>query len=548
MVRFGLCIIAVALCWCAAVVVAGETCGDATATSSGVSSTTSSGSTAVQASGSSSSANSTTKCFPSNFLFGSATASYQVEGAVNETGRTPSVWDEICGSDSFPSCANVADDFFHRYKDDVNTMQSDGYRSMRFSISWSRAMTWNSTLQRMQANPEGLAFYHSLVDDLIASGIEPLLTLFHWDMPLELYSAGDFLNTTIIDHFKNYAELIFTEFGQQVKYWSTINEPLSYMYIFYIYSGTDSDEYEAAHNLLLAHAEIVALFRSLQGQGTVQSGARIGLVLSGFGIPYDDTDDADVQAAERFNQFNSGWFLAPLATGDYPPMMRERVGSRLPNFTDDEAALVKGSYDLIMINHYFSNLITFCDSEHSETNCSSLADGFYADMGVDNTQVHADSVIGSGSLANPTSCTDHSGFPPSYMAYIRWANAYDTSTDMLLTENGWCGNETIDNQDQLWYYRTHLEMVHRAIYEENIPIIGYTAWSFVDNYEWGSYAPRYGLYYVDFPDNIGDKDVYSVPSTYLNRTARTAAKWYAGLATTGCFEAEPEDEKWLAYL
>ncbi|GMF19021.1 unnamed protein product [Phytophthora fragariaefolia] len=468
-------------------------------------------------------ASSTTKCFPSNFLFGSATASYQVEGAVNETGRTPSVWDEICGTDSFPNCANVADDFFHRYKDDVNTMKSDGYGSMRFSISWSRAMTWNSTLQRMQPNPEGLAFYHSLVDDLVANEIEPVLTLFHWDMPIVLYSAGDFLNVTIIDHFKDYAELIFSEFGQQVKYWSTINEPLSYMYIFYIFSGTDSDEYTAAHTLLLAHAEMVTLFRKLQEHGTVQSSARIGLVLSGFGIPYDNTIVADVKAAERYNQFNSGWFLAPLTTGDYPPMMRERVGNRLPNFTAEEAALVKGSYDLIMINHYYSNLITDCDSECSETNCSNLAAGYFTDMGVDHSQVHPDSVIGS-------------------------ANAYDTNADMLLTENGWCGNETIDNQDQLWYYRTHLEMVHRAIYEENIPIIGYTAWSFVDNYEWGSYAPRYGLYYVDFPANIGDRDVYSVPSTYLNRTARTAAKWYANLATTGCFELEPEDEKWLAYL
>ncbi|ETI38324.1 hypothetical protein F441_15758 [Phytophthora nicotianae CJ01A1] len=536
MVHFGLRTIGSILYWYAAL---------STATA-GSSASSNSGSIAMQTSDNSN--NSATKCFPSTFLFGSATASYQVEGAVNETGRTPSVWDEICGGDSFPNCANVADDFFHRYKDDIDTMKSDGYGSMRFSISWSRAMNWNSTLQRMQPNPEGLAFYHSLVDGLAASGIEPLLTLFHWDMPIELYSAGDFLNSSIIDHFKDYAELIFTEFGQKVKFWSTINEPLSYMYIFYIYTGTDSDEYEAAHNLLLAHAEMVALFRSLQEQGAVQSSARIGLVLSGFGIPYDDTLASDVKAAERFNQFNSGWFLAPLATGDYPPMMRERVGSRLPNFTDEEAALVKGSYDLIMINHYFSNLITYCDSDHSETNCSTLMAGYFADMGVDNTQVHNDSVIGSGSIANPTSCTDHSGFPPSYIEYIRWAHAYDTSADMLLTENGWCGNETIDNQDQLWYYRTHLEMVHHAIYEENIPIIGYTAWSFVDNYEWGSYAPRYGLYYVDFPDNIGDKDVYSVPSTYLNRTARTAAKWYANLATTGCFEAEPEDERWLKYL
>ncbi|RLN88423.1 hypothetical protein BBJ28_00019871, partial [Nothophytophthora sp. Chile5] len=166
----------------------------------------------------------TTKCFPSNFLFGAATASYQVEGGVNETGRTPSVWDEFCSGDSLSfisECANVADDFFHRYQDDIATMQSAGLSSFRFSISWSRAMTWNNTTQRMQPNPAGLAFYHSLVDTLVANGIQPLLTLFHWDMPLELYEAGDFMNSTIIDHFTDYAELIFTEFGQQVNYWST---------------------------------------------------------------------------------------------------------------------------------------------------------------------------------------------------------------------------------------------------------------------------------------------------------------------------------------
>ncbi|KAI9995167.1 hypothetical protein PInf_012214 [Phytophthora infestans] len=125
-----------------------------------------------------------------------------------------------------PNCANVDDDFFHRYKDDINTMKSDGYGSMRFSISWSRVMHWSSTLQRMQPNRDGDA--------------------------RQAVFAGDFLNFTIL---KDYAELILTEFGQKVKFWSTINEPLSYMYIFYIFAVTDSDEYEAALNLLLAHAE-----------------------------------------------------------------------------------------------------------------------------------------------------------------------------------------------------------------------------------------------------------------------------------------------------
>ncbi|GMF31179.1 unnamed protein product [Phytophthora fragariaefolia] len=506
MTRFYQRLIAAALACCA--VSSGEICEDASAIAND--STTPLGSTNVvqssTASAASAGSNSSTKCFSTDFLFGSATASYQVEGAVNATGRTPSIWNEICGSDSFPSCANVADDYFHRYKDDIATMKNDGYGSMRFLISWSRVMTWNSTLERMQPNPEGLAFYHSMVDDLVASGIEPLLTLFHWDMPIELYDAGDFLNTTIIDHFLDYAELIFSEFGQQVKFWSTINEPLS----------LDS---ERCKNWSCA-----------------------------LGLPYNESNEADVEAAERYSEFHTGWFLSPLTTGDYPAMMRERVGDRLPNFTDDQAALVKGSYDLLMINHYFANLMTDCDSEHSQTNCSSLSAGFHADICVDSSQMPPEAVVGTGSIADPTSCTDHSGFPPSYLKYIRWTHKFDTSSDILLTENGWCGNETIDNQDQLWYFRTHMEMVHKAIYDENIPIIGYTAWSFVDNYEWGSYAPRYGLYHVDFPDNIGDRDVFEVPSGYLIRTPRATVKWYANLATTGCFETDADDEKWLAYV
>ncbi|KAF4148818.1 Glycosyl hydrolase family 1, partial [Phytophthora infestans] len=157
-----------------------------------------------------------------------------------------------------PNCANVDDDFFHRYKDDINTMKSDGYGSMRFSISWSRVMHWSSTLQRMQPNRDGLAFYHSLDWALVDA--------FPLGDARQAVFAGDFLNFTIL---KDYAELILTEFGQKVKFWSTINEPLSYMYIFYIFAVTDSDEYEAALNLLLAHAEMVALFRNLQNQGSV---------------------------------------------------------------------------------------------------------------------------------------------------------------------------------------------------------------------------------------------------------------------------------------
>ncbi|TMW62536.1 hypothetical protein Poli38472_005154 [Pythium oligandrum] len=484
--------------------------------------------------------NSTTKCFPSGFMFGTATSAFQVEGGVNATGRTPSFWDAMCKSGSGLQCANVADDFVHRYKSDIQLLKADGYGAFRLSISWTRAMTWNNATGHMEANPEGLAYYHSVIDELLANRIEPVVTVFHWDVPLALYQLGDFLQASIIDHFVEYSDLVYREFGQKVKRWATINEPLSYMAILYTRSASDSDEYEAAHNLILAHAASVQRFRELQAGGTVLKDAQIGLVVDSFGIPMNASDPADVEAAERYNQFEVGWWMSPLATGDYPAVMRERVGSRLPTFTEQQAAVVKGSYDLLMFNFYGSSLITDCASASSQTNCSTLSAGHHADMGVDSSQFPPEAVRASGST-----CSSRFGYAPSYLTAIEWLHKQDPNTGILLTENGWCGNATIDNQDQVWYYRTHLQQVHKAIHEEKIPIVGYLAWSFLDNYEWGQYDARYGLYHVDFPVNIGSPDLYTVPETSLTRTPRSAAKFMRTVATTGCVEVKPEDTKWL---
>lgn len=146
---------------------------------------------------------------------------------------------------------------------------------------------------------------------------------------------------------------------------------------------------------------------------------------------------------------------------------------------------------------------------------------------------------------DPDSCSTDSGYPPGYLEVIQFLHKHDTSADILLTENGWCGNETINNLDQLWYHRTHLEQVHKAIYEEKIPIIGYTVWGFMDNFEWTSYAGRRGLYFVNYTDETGDIDEYSALPTQLTRIQRSAGAWYSNVATTGCFEQEEEDEQYL---
>ncbi|GMF55083.1 unnamed protein product [Phytophthora fragariaefolia] len=482
-----------------------------------------------------------TRCFPPDFALGTATAAFQVEGAWNVSGREPSIWDAYCRAQPELQCADVADDLFHRYHEDVARMAAMGLTSFRFSISWSRVMRWDAEQHRMRPNPRGVAFYHALLDDLRARGLQAIATLYHFDLPLTLQTQLEprgWLHPDIAAHFQDFAALAFREFGGKVKYWATFNEPLTF--ISGGYGSCDAapggvepsrtNTYTVAHNVLLSHAKAVALFRQLkQGEGSaVAEDARIGIVLNAeFGYPVDPSNALDVAAAERKMQFDLGWFLTPLVTGDYPQIMRERVGERLPRFSAQETALVKGSYDVLMLNHYYSRVVTDCDSERSEISCGELPLGHARDRGID------DSRAPNGARAPPASspeCSWLAGYPDGYLDTIKWMHAKDPSTEILLTENGWCGNEQVDNLDQLWYFQAYVEQVYKAVAEEKIPIIGYTAWSFLDNNEWGSYKPRFGLHYVNFTKPA------SPTATKLERIPRPAAKWFAHLAKTKCLD------------
>ncbi|KAK1947569.1 Beta-glucosidase 32 [Phytophthora citrophthora] len=494
-------------------------------------------------------ANAEKRCFSDDFMFGSATAAYQVEGAYQEGGRTSSIWDDYCRAEN-KSCANVADDFYHRYPSDLKLMQDDGLETFRFSISWSRAMTWNNATRHMEANPEGIAFYHSLIDEMIKNNLKPVLTLYHWDLPSALQNEltpKGWLNEDIIDHFLEYSTLIFKEFGQKLDYWTTFNEPSSFITAGYGtgthapgFTNSSVNTYIVNHNVMRSHAKAVQQFRTFRDSGVVRSSARIGIVLVAHMLyPLDPSNPKDVAAAERALEFDYGWYLEPMISGDYPAIMREVVGDRLPKFTAEESALVKGSYDLFMMNHYASKSVTDCDSKTSQTSCDSLSLGYARDRGVDDSRAPEGYRNSSRNSAGELNCAWFTAYPPGYLALMKWVSAHDPSADMLLTENGWCGNEEVDNQDQMWYYQNYMEQVYKAVTEENIKVIGYTAWSYLDNYEWGSFEPRFGLYYVDFPAEIGSADYTTPKTSELNRTARPAAKWFSQLAKTKCI---PEDE------
>ncbi|KAL4103163.1 hypothetical protein PRIC1_006898 [Phytophthora ramorum] len=487
------------------------------------------------------------RCFPADFLFGSATASYQVEGAWSEDGRTPSIWDDFCREQPGFECANVADDFYHRYADDITLMVETGLQSFRFSVSWSRVMDWDPETRRMQPNAPGLVFYHALLDKLVENGISPILTLYHWDLPTQLHNEltpQGWLNPDITDHFVQYSTLLYNEFGGKVDFWTTFNEPLSF--VVYGYNtglhppglhDSPTLVYEVAHKVLLSHAYAVQKFRELKSGGVIQPKARIGIVLNANQFyPLDASNPKDVEATERAMNFEFGWWLLPLTTGDYPPVMRERVGDRLPRFTVEQAAVLKGSYDVFMLNHYYSRAITDCDSEASNTPCSSLHVGFGQDKGVDDTHIVPGSRPGLQDSQGNNYCKSYTAFPPGYLQTIKWMHAKDPSAEILLTENGWCGNDEVENLDQLWFFQSYTEQVYKAVVEEKIPVIGYTAWSFLDNYEWGSYGPRFGLYYVNFTAQTGSVEGYEPKPTDLQRIARPSAKWFSKLASTGCLD------------
>jgi len=413
-------------------------------------------------------------------------------------------------------------------------------------------MTWDDAAKRMVANPEGIAFYHALIDELRANNIAPLATLYHWDLPLALHtelSPPGWLNREIVDHFVEYAELAFREFGVKVPIWSTFNEPWTFATAGYgtgahapglKRSGTNT--YMVAHHVLLSHGAAVRRFREIKGQeaGVVLSSARIGIVLNAdFGYPLNASDPVDVEASHRKMHFGLGWFLEPIVSGEYPQVMRERAGNRLPRFTPDEAALVRGSYDLFMLNHYSSKVVTDCSSPLSHVNCHKQALGWERDLGVDETRMPPGSRPSSKDHAGRYNCNWFTGYPPGYLDTIRWMHLHDPSAEILLTENGWCGNDEIDNMDQLWYFQSYIEQVYKAITEEGIPIIGYTAWSFLDNYEWGSFKPRFGLYYVDDPATDKESTKAVKAGGGLARIPRPAATWYAQVAKSKCLDDTP---------
>ncbi|XP_017407301.1 beta-glucosidase 11 isoform X2 [Vigna angularis] len=307
--------------------------------------------------------------FPRDFVFGASTSAYQVEGAANEDGRKPSIWDTFShagNANLYAGDGDVACDHYHKYKEDVKLMANMGLEGYRFSISWSRLIPDG----RGQVNPKGLQFYNNLIDELISNGIEAHATLYHWDLPQALEDEyGGWVSRRVVKDFTAYADVCFREFGDRVRYWTTLNEANVHAVFSYDIGllppqrcspspiincsrGNSSTEpYLVGHHMLLAHASAARVYRK-KYQGMQHGLIGFSHLLPGF-LPQTNSTE-DLMAVQRVQDFLIGWFMNPIIFGDYPDIMKKNAGSRLPSLTQKESNLVKGSIDFLGINFYYS--------------------------------------------------------------------------------------------------------------------------------------------------------------------------------------------------
>lgn len=456
--------------------------------------------------------------FPPDFVFGAATSSYQYEGAVDEDGRSPGIWDTFthAGRLSDKSTGDVASDGYHKYKDDVKLMADTNLEAYRFSISWSRLIPDG----RGAVNPKGLEYYNNLIDELVKHGIQVHVMLHHLDFPQVLEDVyGGWLSPRIVEDFTTFADVCFREFGDRVSYWTTIDEPNvgvigsydtgifapghcsdPFGVIECIVGDSTVEPYVAAHNMILAHASATRLYRK-KYQAT-QKGL-VGINVYSFWTYPLTNSTADLQATERYQDFVFGWVLGPLVFGDYPQVMKKNVGSRLPSFTKFQSEAIKGAIDFIGINHYFSIYV----------NDRPLDEGprdYEADM----------SVYQRGSRTDPPSGQfnpeDFPNDPDGLQFVLQYLTEAYGGLPIYVHENGDASdNDVLDDTDRLEYLKSYIGSALAAV-RNGANLKGYFVWSFMDLFEFlGGYNSGYGLYRVEF----GDKA--------LPRQARLSARWYS---------------------
>ncbi|MEO5566309.1 MAG: GH1 family beta-glucosidase [Luteimonas sp.] len=449
--------------------------------------------------------------FPDGFLWGAATAAHQIEGSPLADGAGPSIWTRFAHTPGMTfngDTGDVACDHYRRWKDDVKLMRELGLGAYRFSVSWSRVLPQGSG----RVNQAGLDFYSRLVDELLENGIEPLLTLYHWDLPAALDDRGGWLNRDSAAWFADYAKLMYQALDGRVKKWVTLNEPWVISDGGYLHGALapgHRSRYEApivSHNLMRAHGAAVQAYRS-------EGHHEIGLVVN-IEPKYPASDsEADLAAVGRAHAYMNEQYLDPALLGCYPPELGQVFGDAWPEWPEDDFKLIRQPLDFIGINYYTRSV----------------------------TRASISYPLHVASVRQPLGTYTETGwevFPQGLTDTLLWARQRYGDIPMYITENGAAffdppvadnsgpGPDRVRDPLRIDYLHKHLRAVHAAI-AQGCDIRGYMAWSLLDNLEWSlGYSKRFGIVHVNYATQ--------------QRTPKDSAHWYGRvIATHGRSLAEP---------
>jgi beta-glucosidase len=431
--------------------------------------------------------------FPPGFVWGAATASYQIEGAWQADGKGESIWDRFShtpGKVENGDTGDVACDHYHRWREDVGLMQALGLNGYRFSISWPRVLPNG----RGPANAAGIDFYDQLVDGLLAAGIQPYATLYHWDLPQALQNLGGWGNRDVVNWFADYADLVSRRLGDRVQHWITHNEPWVVAFMgewFGVHAPGGRDLRRAllaSHHLLLSHGLALEPLRANAG-----AAAQLGITLN-FHPTYPASDRAeDEAAARRQDGFLNRWFMDPLTRGRYPDDVAELFEAAMVEPKADDMAIISRPFDFLGVN-YYTRMVCKAGSDAPLRVDRVEQRGEHTEMG---WEVYPEGL---------------------YDLLMRLHRDY-APRSLFVTENGAAYADQLDAQGQVRdgrreaYLREHFVQAQRAI-AAGAPLRGYFIWSLMDNFEWShGYGKRFGLIHVDYET--------------LTRTIKQSGHWYS---------------------
>ncbi|MCQ2587122.1 MAG: GH1 family beta-glucosidase [Treponema sp.] len=427
--------------------------------------------------------------FKKEFVWGAATASYQIEGAWNEDGKGMNIWDEFThqpGKISDKSTGDIACDHYHHYKEDVKMMADLGLKAYRFSISWARVIPEGTG----KVNPEGIKFYNNLIDELLKYNITPFVTLYHWDLPYALHLKGGWLNPESAEWFKEYTTVIAENFGDRVKNFITFNEPMVFMGCGYMLGEHapgikygDRDLLRIGHNILMAHGKAVSVLREKS------ENCKIGITLATQ--PKIPVTKNDVEDAYN-NYFYSGlggffwgvqYWMDPIMFGDYAPNLLKEAGDLFPEYTKEDMAIISQKIDFLGLNiyeaQYQGDYKRPRGTAHSELLWDTYPDALYW------------------------------GVTHNYKRY---------KLPIYITENGischdWVSLDgKVHDPNRIDFLHRYLRGLKKAA-DEGVDVSGYFQWSLMDNFEWAKgYNPRFGMIFCDY--------------TTLERIPKDSAYWY----------------------